>query len=235
MGSYGKRKSRQRDYPVLTKEQQKLVSDNLWVADKLAKSIFYTKDCGCLSYEDLRGVGYWGMVTAATKFDKTRGAKYSTFCWSYVKGHMLHEIRDKSRVARLPRDVLDYRAQVFDLDKQKKSDQYISDLLGISIESIILCRKSWKSEAISVENQTEEMGDMLLGQIGPTDNREQAYQNDFPEEIREAVAGLSDYEIKTALRFFYEKKPLKPARLRKAQEVISKIRAVGQQYEEQLP
>jgi len=58
----------------------------------------------CLEpYEDLEQVGFLGLIRAIERFDPKQGTAFSSFAIPYIRGEMLHYLRDKSSVLRIPR------------------------------------------------------------------------------------------------------------------------------------
>ncbi|RWZ61114.1 sigma-70 family RNA polymerase sigma factor [Labedella populi] len=55
---------------------------------------------------DLRQVAYVGLVQAARRFDCRAGSAFAAFAASYIRGELLHYLRDSTRVVRVPRGVL---------------------------------------------------------------------------------------------------------------------------------
>ncbi|PSL39817.1 RNA polymerase sigma-B factor [Labedella gwakjiensis] len=53
---------------------------------------------------DLRQVAYLGLVQAAKRFDRGRGV-FAAFAASYIRGELMHYLRDTSRTIRLPRAI----------------------------------------------------------------------------------------------------------------------------------
>ena len=54
-------------------------------------------------YEDLEQVGFLGLIRAIERFDAKQGTAFSSFAIPYIRGEMLHYLRDKSSVLRIPR------------------------------------------------------------------------------------------------------------------------------------
>lgn len=54
---------------------------------------------------DLRQVAYLGLVQAARRFDRGRGV-FAAFAASYIRGELMHYLRDSSRTMRVPRAVV---------------------------------------------------------------------------------------------------------------------------------
>lgn len=55
---------------------------------------------------DLRQVAYLGLVQAARRFDRRTGSAFAAFAAAYIRGELLHYLRDTARVVRVPRGVL---------------------------------------------------------------------------------------------------------------------------------
>ncbi|MGA7932115.1 MAG: RNA polymerase sigma factor SigF [Kovacikia sp.] len=54
-------------------------------------------------FEDLEQIGYIGLITAVERFDPTHGYAFSSFAIPYIKGEMLHFMRDRASTVRIPR------------------------------------------------------------------------------------------------------------------------------------
>lgn len=54
-------------------------------------------------YEDLEQVGFLGLIRAIERFDPKQGKAFSSFAIPYIRGEMLHYLRDKSSTLRIPR------------------------------------------------------------------------------------------------------------------------------------
>jgi RNA polymerase sigma-B factor len=58
----------------------------------------------CLEpYEDLEQIGYFGLIRAIERFDPTQGYAFSSFAVPYIRGEMLHFLRDRSSLLKIPR------------------------------------------------------------------------------------------------------------------------------------
>lgn len=55
---------------------------------------------------DLRQVAYLGLVQAARRFDRGRGA-FAAFAASYIRGELMHYLRDGTRTIRTPRAIVE--------------------------------------------------------------------------------------------------------------------------------
>ncbi len=54
-------------------------------------------------YEDLEQIGYFGLIRAVERFDPSQGYAFSSFAVPYIRGEMLHFLRDHSSVLKIPR------------------------------------------------------------------------------------------------------------------------------------
>ncbi|NJN04770.1 MAG: RNA polymerase sigma factor SigF [Leptolyngbyaceae cyanobacterium SL_1_1] len=54
-------------------------------------------------YEDLEQIGYLGLIRAIERFDPTQGCAFSSFAVPYIRGEMLHYLRDRSMTVKIPR------------------------------------------------------------------------------------------------------------------------------------
>jgi len=75
-------------------------------------------------YEDLEQIGYFGLIRAIERFDPSQGYAFSSFAVPYIRGEMLHFLRDRSTLLKIPR-----RWQELYNEGQKNS-QRISHVFG---------------------------------------------------------------------------------------------------------
>ena len=54
-------------------------------------------------YEDLEQIGYIGLIRAIERFDPTQGCAFSSFAVPYIRGEMLHFLRDRGSSIKVPR------------------------------------------------------------------------------------------------------------------------------------
>jgi RNA polymerase sigma-B factor len=54
-------------------------------------------------YEDLEQIGYFGLIRAIERFDPNQGYAFSSFAVPYIRGEMLHFLRDRSTLLKIPR------------------------------------------------------------------------------------------------------------------------------------
>lgn len=104
-------------------------------------------------YEDLEQIGFLGLISAIERFDPTQGCAFSSFAVPYIRGEMLHFLRDRASTVKIPR-----RWQQLNKDGQKTarvltealgcqpSDQEIARTLGVSIQE-------WYASKLAARNR----------------------------------------------------------------------------------
>ena len=86
---------RQRKYPKLSKEQQKLVEEHVWISGRLACAAqsLTGGHTGSLTRDDLESIANFALCVAATKYDPGKNVKYSTYAWKTASGYIRHALR----------------------------------------------------------------------------------------------------------------------------------------------
>lgn len=86
---------------VPVKEEERvntLIEENLRLVQKIANDFLGRG----LSWDDLVSEGNRGLITAARKFDPTRGARFSTYSAWWIKQAIRQAIAEQSRTVRVP-------------------------------------------------------------------------------------------------------------------------------------
>lgn len=116
--------------------RNKIVTLNLGLVRKIAHGI---KSQCKEPYADLEQVGSLGLIRAVERFDPSKGAAFSSFAVPYIRGEMLHYLRDKGSLVRVPRCLQDlyresqrFTKQFSALHGRNPSDAEIIDGLNIS-------------------------------------------------------------------------------------------------------
>lgn len=91
-------------------------------------------------YEDLEQVGFLGLIRAIERFDPKQGKAFSSFAIPYIRGEMLHYLRDKSSTLRIPRRWQELYSKGKSLSKQLTRElgrspnaQEVANALNISV------------------------------------------------------------------------------------------------------
>ncbi len=80
--------------------RNKLVRLNAGLVRKIAHRVSHQ----CAEpYEDLEQIGYMGLIRAIERFNPTQGCAFSSFAVPYIRGEMLHFLRDRGSSIKVPR------------------------------------------------------------------------------------------------------------------------------------
>jgi RNA polymerase sigma-B factor len=69
-------------------------------------------------YEDLVQVGFLGLIRAVERFDPRLGAAFGSFAGAYIRGEILHYLRDCGHLVQIPRRWQDLQAAARNLQRQ---------------------------------------------------------------------------------------------------------------------
>ena len=70
----------------------------------LVRKIAYRISQQCREpYEDLQQIGFIGLIRAIERFNPSQGCAFSSFAMPYIRGEMLHFLRDKGSLVKMPR------------------------------------------------------------------------------------------------------------------------------------
>jgi RNA polymerase sigma-B factor len=166
-------------------------------------------------YQDLEQIGYLGLIRAIERFNPYQGCAFSSFAVPYIRGEVLHFLRDKSSVLKIPRRWQELQKEGEKVRQQltaklgrKVRDEEIAAALNVSVNE---WRETQAAEhnrqALSLDATVGQMLDcpVTLGDSLP-DTREQ--QRQYLEEERQQLEGaISELESKTkqAIEFVYIK------------------------------
>ena len=84
------------------KRRNRQIQDNLHLVQPIARH--YAQKTG-LESDDLLQVGCLGLIKAYNRYDAQRGAPFPSFAKPHIRGAILHFLRDRVGLIRLPRAV----------------------------------------------------------------------------------------------------------------------------------
>jgi RNA polymerase sigma-B factor len=130
--------------------RNKLVRLNAGLVRKIAHRVSYQ----CAEpYEDLEQIGYLGLIRAIERFDPTQGCAFSSFAVPYIRGEMLHFLRDRGSSIKVPRRWQDMqkegqkiRAELAKYSGRQPQDDEIAERLGV-------CVHEWREIKMATKNR----------------------------------------------------------------------------------
>ncbi len=157
------------------------------------------------TYQDLEQIGYLGLIRAIERFNPYQGCAFSSFAIPYIRGEILHFLRDRSCAVKIPRRWQELKREgekmrqhlTLILDR-KPSDVEIADALQVTIEEWCAARAAdHNRQTLSLDATIGHMMDypVTLGDSLP-DIYEQNRQH-VEEERQQLVGMINQLEQKT--------------------------------------
>ena len=91
------------------RRRNRQIQDNLHLVRPIARH--YAQQTG-QDHDDLLQVGYLGLIKACNRFEPQRGNSFPSFAKPHIRGAILHFLRDKVGLIRLPRAVEERAMQI---------------------------------------------------------------------------------------------------------------------------
>jgi RNA polymerase sigma-B factor len=170
----------------------------------LARKVAHRMVSNCTeSYQDLLGLATIGLIKAVERYDPSQ--KYFTsFALPYIKGEILHFLRDKASPVRISRGLHEMSAKIKKAREHlsaslghRPSDAEVALILGISKSQIDeACSASRNQKYIwSLDSKLDDtddltLGDTLIGQEAPVDRTDEILG-----KLTDAVASLNNPAI----------------------------------------
>ena len=182
--------------------RNQLVRLNIGLVRKIAHRVSWQ----CIEpYEDLEQIGFLGLIRAIERFNPHQGCAFSSFAVPYIRGAMLHFLRDHGSLVKIPR-----RWQELQQEGQRVSKKLAATLGRLPKDAEIaqelkVSLKDWQESQLALQNRSplsldatvEQMVDcpLTLGDMLP-DSRDEALRH--REEDRQQLQGaMSQLEEKT--------------------------------------
>jgi RNA polymerase sigma-B factor len=104
-------------------------------------------------YEDLEQIGYFGLIRAIERFDPSQGYAFSSFAVPYIRGEMLHCLRDRSTLLKIPRrwqelynEGQKVRKELAEILGRPPKDSEIARQLKVSVQE-------WQETKLAAQNR----------------------------------------------------------------------------------
>ncbi|MGB3616111.1 MAG: RNA polymerase sigma factor SigF [Elainellaceae cyanobacterium] len=131
--------------------RNQLVRLNVGLVRKIAHRISHQ----CAEpYEDLEQIGHIGLIRAIERFDPTQGCAFSSFAVPYIRGEMLHFLRDRGSSVRVPRRWQDLQkegqreqARLARLLGRQPMEHEVVQALGVSVGE-------WREARLAIKNRS---------------------------------------------------------------------------------
>lgn len=192
----------------------RMVAGNLRMVTSIARK--YSGIVKHLSIDDIVQEGNVGLCRAAEKFDPTRGYKFSTYAYWWIRQSINRAISDKERVVRIPCNAFEMirKALIWQQNFQLKHGyqpriEQVSDHVGISTDVLIAAlRAYWRGPSLDVSAKDKDGrtgGSTLVdivsrdSDVDPLDAVEYSMQR---EKLYDMVGTLSE-EQKELLEEYY--------------------------------
>jgi RNA polymerase sigma-B factor len=156
-------------------------------------------------YEDLEQIGYLGLIRAIERFNPNQGCAFSSFAVPYIRGEMLHFLRDRSSTVKIPRRWQQLnkagqkvREELSEAYGRQPTDEEIAQQLGVGVNE-------WRESKLATKNRLPLSLDATISQqidspmtLGDTlpDARYQ-YLQALEEDRQQLQRALNQLEDKT--------------------------------------
>lgn len=182
--------------------RNKLVQINSGLVRQVAHRI--SRQCA-EPYEDLEQIGYLGLIRAIERFNPHQGCAFSSFAIPYIRGEMLHYLRDRGSIMRIPRRWQELYAKGKKLKKQlaltlgyTPKDKEVAKALGVSLHEWNECQLALQNRLlVSLDATVVQLNDgcLTFGETLP-DPRCQT-QRHWEEDRIHLQKAMSQLEDKT--------------------------------------
>ena len=192
------------------KLRNQLVQMNAGLVRKIAHRVSHQ----CAEpYEDLEQIGYLGLIRAIERFNPNQGCAFSSFAVPYIRGEMLHFLRDRSSTVKIPRRWQQLnkagqkiREELAEAYGRQPTDAEVAQRLGVSVSE-------WRESKLATKNRLPLSLDATVSQqvdspmtLGDTlpDSHYQNLQT-LEEDRQQLQRALSQLEDKTrqAIEFVF--------------------------------
>lgn len=142
--------------------RNQIVQLNIGLVRKIAHRVSYQ----CAEpYEDLEQIGYLGLIRAIERFNPNHNRAFSSFAVPFIRGEMLHFLRDKGSIVKIPRRWQELQQEGRKVTKQLTAtlgrtpkDTEIARALKVSL-------KEWQQSKLAAQNRSPLSLDAAVGQM----------------------------------------------------------------------
>ena len=117
-------------------------------------------------FDELVSAGNMGLIRAVEAFDLRQRCNLSSFAVPYIKGAMLHDVRDNGQPLRTPRRLRELQQRARRLQEQRRS-RGLAPLANEALAAELGCRSGQLEEAAAVQRALQVRS--LDAPLGPED------------------------------------------------------------------
>lgn len=192
------------------KALDKLVNANLRFVISIAKRYVTTG----LSLEDLVSEGNIGLITAAKRFDHSRGFKFISYAVWWIRQSIIQAISEHNSMVRIPQNQsglaikIDQATQKFIQEHQRTATpEEIAEILGVSASTVLKATTNYNLRTLSLDTPLgNDEDNNTLNEVIPTsaDNNADAGVNhqDLLIELTRAMGVLNTRDRSIVCRTF---------------------------------
>jgi RNA polymerase primary sigma factor len=172
-----------------------LVEANLRFVIKIAKE--YQNQGVPLA--DLISEGNYGLITAAQKFDHTKGYRFISYAVWWIKQAIKHCLNENSRTVRLPANMINKLSKIRkEADEFEKLNQREATDRDIEFVEVPYCN----SLSTPINEDGDVLGDMISDDIFGSPDEVLAEDESVKTQLDLAMEGLSDREKDIVCSYF---------------------------------
>ncbi|BAD80499.1 RNA polymerase sigma factor SigF [Synechococcus elongatus] len=190
--------------------RNQIVQLNLGLVRKIAHRL--SRQCS-EPYEDLEQIGFMGLIRAIERFQPHQGCAFSSFAVPYIRGEILHFLRDSCHSIRIPRRWQELQRQGQQLREvlrhewgRAPTEQELAFALNLSMtewQEIHLARRN--RMPMSLDATLSQAGDSSVTLVETLPDTSQQWQQAALEERQQLVEAIGQLEEKarTAIESVY--------------------------------
>lgn len=188
---------------------QQLVLANLRFVVSVAKQ--YQNQGMALS--DLINEGNFGLITAAERYDETKGFKFISYAVWWVRQSILRALAENSRLVRLPLNKISLKNQITKgsniLEQKYEREATVAELadhLELShadVERLMATgQRHFSIDAPILDQEEATLVDIMVNEAAPSADRLLAHNESLKKDLRSVLAMLSERQRSVISMYF---------------------------------